>query len=146
MRMKRVHSKARVPLRQRAPFSRTMGNRRVWTSIPPRCHQCHRCLPRDDSPWRQRCPFQRGVPYKPMRLPGFGLKMWLLIKKRSAVRPIYLSRSCSYIGVPSDGDLGLGIWYLDHAEECDRKNASRRPRRSDRGADDQRPICENGLR
>ena len=31
------------------------------------------------------------------------------------------SWSCSLVGVPSDCDLGLGIWYLDHVGECGRK-------------------------
>ena len=35
--------------------------------------------------------FQRGVSYKLMRLPGFGLKMWLLMTKGSAIRSICLS-------------------------------------------------------
>ena len=35
MRVERVHSRARVPVHPRAPFSRAMGNRRVWTSVPP---------------------------------------------------------------------------------------------------------------
>ena len=74
-RVERVHSRVRVPLRPRAPFSRAMGNRRVWTSVPPCCHRCHLCLLRDDTLRRQGRPFQRGVPYKLIRLPGFGLKV-----------------------------------------------------------------------
>ena len=85
VRGERVHSKASVPLRPRAPFSRVMGIRSVWTSVPPWCHRCYRCLPRNDSRRRQGRPFQCGVPYKLIRLPGFGLKLWLLMRKRSAV-------------------------------------------------------------
>ena len=84
-RVERVHSRAHFPLRSRAPFSRATGNRRVWTSVPLWCHRCHRCLPRDDSLWRQGCPFQRGVPQQLMRLLGFGLKKWLLMRKKSAI-------------------------------------------------------------
>ena len=62
MRVERVHSRARVPLRPRAPFSRTMGSTWVWKLVPPWCHRCHRCLPWDDSLWRQKHPFQCGVP------------------------------------------------------------------------------------
>ena len=91
MRVERVHSRARVPLRPRSPFSRAMGNKKVYTSVPPWCHRFHRYLPRDDSLWRLGRPFQRGVPYKLMRLPGFGLKVWLLLRKRNDVWPIHLS-------------------------------------------------------
>ena len=97
----------------------------------------------DDSLCRQGHPFQRGVPYKLMRLPGFGLKVWLLMRKGSAVS-LTCPRSYSQVGLPSDCDLGLGIWYLEHVGERGRKVAGRRSRRSDRGVDDRRPKCEDG--
>ena len=46
----------------------------------------------------------------------------------------------------NDGDLGLGIWYLDRVEEYGRKIAGHRSRGSDRRAGDRRPICEDGRR
>ena len=74
---KGAHQGARsFTLVPRALFFGAMGNRRVWISVPPWCHRCHRCLPEDHSLWRLGRPFQRGVPYKLMRSPGFGLKVW----------------------------------------------------------------------
>ena len=70
----------------------------LWTSLPPWCCWCHRCLPRNDSLQRQGRPSQRGVPHKLTRLPGFGLKVVFVCP-----------RSCSQAGVPSDCHLGLGI-------------------------------------
>ena len=46
----------------------------------------------------------------------------------------------------SDCDLGLGVWYHDFVGECGREVAGCHPQRSDRGADDQRPVCEDGQR
>ena len=73
-RVERVHSRARVSLRARAPFPLAVGNRGVWASVPPWYHRCHRCLLRDDSLRWQGRPFQGLVPYKLMRLPGFGVE------------------------------------------------------------------------
>ena len=55
-------------------------------------------------------------------------------------------RSCSRVGVSSDSDLGLGLWYHVHVGECGRKITGRRSRRSDRGADDRRSICQDDRR
>ena len=49
------------------------------------CRRCDRCLPRDDSFRNLERSFQRGVPYKLVRIPGFGLKVWLSVTPRSAV-------------------------------------------------------------
>ena len=43
----KMHNRARVCLRLRAPFSRAMGNSSVWTAVALWCNRCHRCFPRD---------------------------------------------------------------------------------------------------